>query len=142
MERIWGRVAAIAIAGYFLYFAIPALGARWAADDMMNLGLYWQRGFPGYLWDVARFWTTAYRPMGAIFYMPLYHFFNLNPVPYRVAMVGLLAANLFLSGRVAEMLTRSKAVAALTAVLVCAHGSMVPIYYNTSMLYDVMAYFS
>jgi hypothetical protein len=138
--KILGRLVAAILAGYFLYFAIPALNSQWAPDDPMNIGFYWRRGFPANLWDNLCFWTTAYRPMGSLFYMPIYYFSNLNPMPYRVAMMVILAVNLYLSYRVAEMLAGSKPVAALTTFFVCAHAGMLAIYYNTSMLYDVMAY--
>ena len=79
--------------------------------------------------------------MGAVFYLPIYDVFGMNPLPYRMAVLALLAANIFLSFRIAGLLTRSTAAATLTAVLVCAHASMLPIYYNTSMIYDVLAFF-
>ncbi len=79
--------------------------------------------------------------MGAVFYLPIYYVFGMNPLPYRVAVLALLAANIFLSWRVGWLLTKSRAAATLTAVLVWAHASMVSIYYNTSMIYDVLAFF-
>ena len=140
IDKTLGRLVSAVLAGYFLYFAIPALNSQWATDDPMNIGFYWMRGFPGNLWDNLRFWTTAYRPMGSLFYMPIYYFSNLNPMPYRVAMMVILAVNLYLSYRVAEMLAGSKPVAALTTFFVCAHAGMLAIYYNTSQLYDVLTY--
>jgi hypothetical protein len=135
------RLAALAICVYFLYFAIGAFHAGFAPDDPMNLGKYWLRGFWGGALDDVKFWSTAYRPMGAMFYLPIYHVFGMNPIPYRIAVFALLASNLYFSFRIAEWLTGSKAVGALTAVLVCAHAAMLPVYYNTSMIYDVLAYF-
>src|SRR5713226_6214379 len=79
----YGGLIALAIAAYFLYFAIGALRARFAPDDPMNLGFYYDRGFLGCVWDNLRFWSNAYRPMGAAFYLPLYRAFGLNPLPYR-----------------------------------------------------------
>jgi hypothetical protein len=107
----------------------------------MNLGVYWRRGLGTNLADVAMLWRASYRPMGAAFYLPIYDAFGMNPLPYRVAVVMLLAANTFLSWRISMLLTKSTAAATLTAVLVCAHASMATIYYNTSMIYDVLAFF-
>lgn len=131
----------VGIAAYFLYFARGAVRAHFAIDDPMNLGFYWQRGLPASLMDVVALWRNAYRPMGAAFYLPIYDAFGMNPLPYRIAVLGILAANIFLSWRIAKLLTKSTAAATLTAVLVTAHASMVPIYYNTSMIYDVLAFF-
>ena len=135
----WLIVAAIS--AYFVWLASQAIGAHFAQDDPMNMGFYWERGFWGSFWDDIRFWSTAYRPMGAMFYLPIYHLFGLNPVPYRIAVFALIAVNTVLSYRIADLLTGSKAAAALTAVLVCAHGNMGAIYFNTSQIYDILAYF-
>ena len=138
----WGRrIIGLAIAAYFLYFARGAVRAHFAVDDPMNLGIYWRRGLGTSLADTVMLWRASYRPMGAAFYLPIYHFFGMNPLPYRIAVLALLALNIFLSWRIAMMLTESIAAAALVAVLVTAHASMGPIYYNTSMIYDVLAFF-
>ncbi len=172
--RIGAWLVAAAMAVYFWHFAHGALRAHFAVDDPMNLGIYWRRGLGPSLLDVAMLWRTAYRPMGAVFYLPIYDAFGMNPLPYRIAVLALLAANIFLSFQVAmELLTGKKgtdrsvhsaglaagqgsasgdrvvsplfqsplAAATLTAVLVTAHASMTAIYYNTSMIYDVLAFF-
>lgn len=135
------RLAGLAIFAYFLYFAIGALPALFAIDDPMNLGQYWRFGFLRSLGDDLRFWSTAYRPMGAMFYLPIYHLFGIDPVPYRIAILTILGANIWISYAIAARLTNSKPAAALTAVFVCAHASMVAVYFNTSQLYDILAYF-
>ena len=134
------RWAAVPLALYFLYFAAGALRARFAVDDPMNLGFYWQRGLLHSAGDVITLWNNSYRPMAAWFYLPIYHFFGMNPLPYRIAGLAIVALNIFLSYRIALRRTGLTAAAALTAVLVCAHASMTPIYYNTSQIYDVLAF--
>ena len=141
VRKFLPAAAALSILAYFLYFAIGAVHSGFAPDDPMNLGFYWRRGFWFSAYDDLKFWSTAYRPMGAMFYMPIYRFFGMNPVPYRIGVFALLAANTYFSFRIAQMLTGSRAAAALTAVLVLAHGNMVPIFYNTSQIYDILAYF-
>ena len=127
--------------GYFAYFAWGAMSAHFAMDDPVNLGRYWMRGFERTALDNVRFWSTAYRPMGGFVYLSTYYFFRLNPLPYRIVILGIVAANIGLTWLIAERLTGSKAAAALAAALVCSHAAMVTIYYNTSMIYDVLAYF-
>jgi hypothetical protein len=140
-EKQIARLAGLAIFAYFLSFAVGALPAHWAPDDPMNLGQYWRFGFLRCLGDVVRFWSPAYRPMGAMFYLPVYFFAGIEPIPYRIAIFAILGVNTWMSYRIADRLTKSKATAALTAVLVCAHASMVAIYYNTSQIYDILAFF-
>lgn len=140
-DKILSRLAAAAIAIYFLYFAIPALRSGFAPDDPMNAGEYWLHGFWRSAGDVVTFWTTAYRPLGAFFYLPIYHVFGFTPVPFRVAALVLIVANIFLTWRVADLLMNSKAAAALAAMLATVHASMAAIFFNTSMIYDILAYF-
>lgn len=135
------RVIAAAIACYFLYFARDGVRAHFAPDDMMNLGLYWARGFLLNLADNFRFWSHTFRPMGALFYLPIYRAFGLNPLPYRIAALLILAVNVYLSYRVAKLVSRSKAAAALAAVLVCANYDKIGLFYSTSLIYDILSYF-
>lgn len=139
MNRIGVRVSALAIAIYFLYFAIPALRALFTPDDMMNIGRYWTNGFWGSWW--ADLPWAGNRPVAAGFYLPIYYLFGLNPVPYRAVILVILAANVFFTFKIVDGLTGSPAVSALAAMLGCANAGMVAIYYNTAMIYDVLAYF-
>ena len=125
---------------YYLYFAIPAIGAKWATDDPMNIRTYWNRGFWRCVGDLVNFWGGGYRPVGALFYLPLFRFFHLNPVPYRIAILTCVAATTYLLFRLVLELTNSSAVAAIAAAVSIAHPEvMVANYYNTSFLYDDFA---
>jgi len=139
-QSVWGVAAFAAVAAYFLYFAFSAVHAGFAGDDPMNLGLYWTRGFFRSVVDGMEIWSEAYRPVGAMFYLPIYHAFGLNPVPYRLAVFAILAANTYLTFRFANGVLRSNAAAVLAAVMVCAHGNMTELYLNTSQIYDLLAY--
>ena len=58
---------------------------------MMNIFGYWDPP----LWKVVlaniTFWSKFVRPLGALYYLPEYHLFGLNPVPYNVVRLLLLA---------------------------------------------------
>jgi len=70
--------------GYFLHFALPARHGGFREDEMMNLWTYWYLGaLQSFMW-LAKFWTSYYRPGGLLYYLPMYHFFGLNPFPYRI----------------------------------------------------------
>lgn len=133
-------IAAAALAAYFCYFAAGGLRAAFAPDDMMNLGSYLRRGFWPTVADNLMFWSTAYRPFGGLFYLPLYALFGLNPFPYRLADIALIALNTALTYHVARLVSGSRAAAVLAAVIVTAHAGMADLYYNTSSIYDVLAY--
>jgi len=80
-------------------------------------------------------------PTGGLFYLLMYYAFGLNPMPYRIALLAIIAGNVYLTWRIALRITASEAAAALAATLACAHANMVAIYHQTSFVYDVLAYF-
>jgi len=134
-------IARIVLGGYSLLFAFGALCAGFARDDMMNLAGYWHRGFGPTLRDCLTFWTAAYRPVGGLFYLPIYYIFGLNPLPYRIAILAIVCINIQLAFSLAMSLTRSWEIASLASVVFCAHASLADIYYSNSSIYDVLAYF-
>jgi hypothetical protein len=60
-------MAVVAIAVWFLYFAHGGLQAGFSGDDLSNLCRYLQRPARDLIFDTVRFWSTAYRPLGAFF---------------------------------------------------------------------------
>jgi hypothetical protein len=135
----WQRTAgAAAIAAYFLYFARGSTAVKCAADDLMNLDYYWRLGWSKLLVSLFAPWQGGYRPLGGFFYLPLYRAFGLNPAPYHVVLLALLAANVWLVYRLARALGCPESTSAVAAVLVCYHGGLSFLYYNTSFIYDVL----
>jgi hypothetical protein len=129
------------LAAYSVVFAFDALRAHFSPDDIGNLAGYWKRGLAATSRDCLLFWTTAYRPAGGLFYLPIYCVFGLNPLPYRILILALVCINVQLAFFLARSLTGSWAASTLTALLFCAHASLTEIYYSTSSIYDVLACF-
>jgi hypothetical protein len=77
---------------YFLHFALPSLAGGFNEDEMTGMYAYWRPGALKLLWANICFWKGFGRPAGALYYLSLYHFFALNPQPYRVVQVSILAA--------------------------------------------------
>ena len=48
-----------------------------------------------------------YRPGGALYYLPLYHFFGLNPLPYRIVQISILALSIPIAYYLARLLASS-----------------------------------
>src|SRR5262245_54958781 len=102
------RPDAICIAvliAYFLHFALLARQGGFRDDEMMNLWMYWYQVALQSVLGLAKFWTSSslnvlgstmnsYRPGGALYYLPLYHFFGLNPFPYRIVQISILALSI------------------------------------------------
>ena len=133
-------VAFAAIAAWFLYFAHGGLQAGLSGDDLMNLYGYLQKPAPTLLLDTLRFWSTAYRPLGALFYIPLYKLFGMNPLPYRIACFAILGLNLVLLYRFCARLTNSREIAFLATFLASYHAWFVDLYYSAGTIYDLLCY--
>jgi hypothetical protein len=128
---------------YFLHFALPALKAGFGEDEMMNLHSYW---FPGVLRSIRAnfcFWSISHpqRPAGALYYLPLYHFFLLDPLPYRAVQISILALNIPILFYLAQLLSGSRAVAFLVALAMCYHAHMAMLVFGGSFIYDVLCGF-
>jgi len=138
----WTKLAwAAAIAAYFCYFAAGALSVKFAPDDLMNLDYYWRLPAAKLLLALVAPWQGGYRPIGALYYLPLFRLFGLNPAPFHFVTLVLLAANTYLVYRLARVLRLPETAAAVAALLVCYHSGLSFLYYNTSFIYDVLCTF-
>jgi len=123
---------------YFFALAGPGLTTHWAPDDMQNLYFYWSRGVPELIKANLLFVTTYYRPMGGLFYLPLYWMAGLNPLPDRIVAIGLVLLNIWLSYALARRLIGDRGAAVFAALLGCFHASALGIYFSNSVIYDIL----
>lgn len=125
---------------YFLHFALPALRAGFGEDEMMNLYSYWSPGAFKSIRENFCFWSMSYplRPAGALYYLPLYHFFSLNPFPYRLVQISLLAATIPIWFHLAQSLSGSRAVGFLVALAMSYHQELAYLAFVGSFIYDVL----
>lgn len=132
---------AAVLAAYFWFFSWDAIGVKFAPDDLMNMGHYWRLSAGELLIQFVAPWTGGYRPMGAVFYLPLLRWFGLDPAPYHVAMLLILLATAFLVYRLARALGCSEAASGVAALLTCYHAGLSFLYFNTSFIYDALCCF-
>jgi len=128
------------VAAWFLYFAHGGLKAGLSGDDLMNLYAYLQKPVSVLFFDNLRFWSTAYRPLGALFYVPLYKLFGLDPLPYRILCFAILGLNLVLLYHFCVRLTNSRETAFLATFLASYHAWFVDLYYSAGTIYDLLSY--
>ena len=122
-KRRWIQFAyPMLVAAYSLPLVAVGLTARFAFDDMMNIAGYWSKGWSALIEAQFRFWSTYYRPMAGLIYLPLLDQFGLEPQPYRIVVFVLLASNALLAYYVAKLLSHSGLIALLTAALTAYHG--------------------
>jgi hypothetical protein len=126
---------------YFLHFAFPSLAAGFNEDEMMNMYVYWFSGAFKSLWANICFWTGSGRPAGALYYLPLYHFFSLNPQPYRIVQISILTASIPMLYYLARLLASSRSVAFLAVLALSYHAQLAYLVFIGSFIYDVLCGF-
>src|SRR5215472_9903741 len=126
---------------YFLHFALPALSGGFNVDEMTNLYVHWRLGMLKSLWANVCFWKGTGRPAGALYYLPLYHLFGLNPLPYRVVQIGILAASIPMVYYLASLLFSSRSITFLGVLAFCYHAQLANLVFIGSFIYDVLCGF-
>ncbi|MGE5207990.1 MAG: hypothetical protein ACM3KL_01525 [Alphaproteobacteria bacterium] len=126
---------------YFLHFALPARHGGFRDDEMMNLWTYWYVGELQSLMALAKFWTPYYRPGGALYYLPLYHFFGLNPFPYRIVQISILTLTIPVAYYLVRLLASSRSVAFLAILTFCYHPAVANLVFVGAFIYDVLCGF-
>jgi hypothetical protein len=79
--------------------------------------------------------------MGAAFYLPLYHFAGLNPLPYRAVIFLLLGLNVVLMWRFAALLSDDYLVAFVAAFVASNHAYLADLNVVTAVVYDILCFF-
>jgi hypothetical protein len=137
MEVRWRKFAlAIFLTAYFLYCNWGSLRVHFAIDELANIRYY----FDPTVWQnlLANFlpWRGDYRPFGAWYYLPVYHFAGLDPAPYQAVLLVVLMANVYFAHRLVRLLGAGELPAAVTAMVCCYHGGLANLYYNAAFIYD------
>src|SRR6266571_1718605 len=140
-RTMFDAICVIALIAYFLHFALPSVGGRLNDDEMMNLMVYWSAGALKSLWANVCFWTPFYRPGGALYYLPLYHFFALNPQPYRIVQISILTVSIPIIYYLSLSLASSRSVAFLAVLALCYHARLANLVFVGSFIYDVLCGF-
>jgi len=97
-------VCVVILIAYFLHFALSAVAAGFAEDEIVAIWTHWFPGALKSLWANICFWKGIGRPGTALYYLPLYHFFGLNPQAYRIAQISILAASIPIVYHLARLL--------------------------------------
>ncbi|MEX2263480.1 MAG: hypothetical protein WD696_16095 [Bryobacteraceae bacterium] len=134
------RLALVVVYAHFLALAADGLWSYFTPDDMMNLYGYWSKPLSRLLLDGLPLFSSGYRPAGALFYVPVFHVFGFDPLPFRVVCFLLLALNLYLNFAFVHRLTGSSAAAIVSALLFSYHAHFADLYYSSGAVYDLLAF--
>ena len=138
----WARISrilgAVMIAAFFWAFQKRVLKAHFGPDEMMNIYGVWNPP----LWKVflanLTFWSKFVRPMAGAYYIPLFHFFNLNPVPYNITRIAMLAVNTLLFYKLARSIAGSWWVAVLASFPIAYHAGLGNLAFDGAFIYDAL----
>jgi hypothetical protein len=126
---------------YFLHFAIPSLVGGFAEDEMTGMYVYWYPGTFKAFWANICFWKGVGRPAGALYYLPLYHFFALDPRPYRIIQISILASSIPIVYYLARLLSSSRSAAFLAVLIFCYQPQLAGLVFVGSFIYDALCGF-
>jgi len=137
-SRWWKAALALFLAGYFLYFNWGSLRVHFALDDLSNIRYYFDMPPAQAVLANLLPWRGDFRPLGALFYLPVYRFAGLNPAPYQAVLLAILLANVYFAWRLVRLLGGGELAAALVALVCCYHAGVANLYYNAAFVYDAM----
>ena len=137
----WSRLD-LGILGAFVLFTLPitlpVLQSFFTFDDLENLSYYTKR--PGQaLWSNLVVFTSFRRPAGALFYLPSYWLFGLNPLPLYATGFSLFYLNLGLFYWLVLRLTGRRLTAALALVVCAFHPHIYNVLFNFGAVYELLA---
>ena len=130
--------AAVLLAAFFWAFQGRALKSHFGPDEMMNIYGYWAPPLWKVLLANLAFWSNFVRPMAAVYYLPLFHMFKLNPVPYSWVRIGMLAVNTVLFYKLARTVSRSWWVAVLAAFPIAYQANLGNLSFDGAFIFDTL----
>jgi hypothetical protein len=142
-SRSFFLLASLFILAYFALFSYDSLNTYLSFVDGMNLTTMhhvWEVPFRRNLIEILKVFTKENRPLGALFYRPMYAAFGFNSFAFRVAVYILLIVNIIIAHRFARRFGATKGAAALSTLLFCYNASLSDLYYNTGTVYDLLCF--
>ncbi len=129
---------AAAVLIYFLAMADGGLRAGITTDDIYNLSAHCNQTAGAILKSIVLYFSPAYRPLGSLFYCPIFGLFGLNPAPYRAICFFLLAVNIGIMACFVRVVTQSSGVMLTATLIGCFHPRFVELYWNTGTIYEIL----
>ena len=139
-QRLLQVLGALIICGWLFAGAGDGLNASFTTDDLVNMTSYQSRTMLELIEDNVLYFSPSYRPMGALFYRPLFAVFGLTPLPFRIVSVVLLTINLGLAFTVFRWIAGSGHIAALATLMFTFHPRLVDLYWSSGTIYDILCF--
>ena len=128
----------LVLAVFFCIFHAGVFKAHFGPDEMMNLYGHWQPPLWKTMFADLHFWSKTVRPMGAVYYLPAYRLFGLNPVPFSAVRCIILLVNTLVFFQLANAIMRSWWAATLAAFPIAYQATIGNLHYDGAFIYDVL----
>ena len=142
-KKTWRLLAALALGIYLFRLTRGALHLPLSPDAITNI--YRVYSYPVSMLlraNVLFFETSPYfRPFASAWYLAIFHFAGVNPLPYQALNLLVLAANALLTYAVARRLTGWRDAGWLSALLASYHTQFNGLYFDAGFIFDVLCYF-
>ncbi len=117
---------------------MAAVYVHFSSDEMMNVYRYWELRAWKVIWADVLFWRKTIRPMASLYYLPLFHMFDLNPWPYTVESLALVLLDSLLLVRLAARIIGSLSATTLVVLVIAYHPDLASLTHNGSFIYDLL----
>ena len=118
--------------------SLQMLGAYLSFDDLKNISDYVRRPGEALTSNLVLF-TSFKRPLGAVFYLPLYRLFGLDPFPYYLTGCLLFSLNLGLLYLLVLQLSKSRWLSLASTALFAFHPYVHTVLFNFGTVYEMTA---
>jgi len=141
--RLLFFLGALFLLGYQLFFTFDGFNTVFGGDDGMNLlslHHHWEIPLRQVALQALRVVTPEYRPLGGLFYRPMFMIFGYDPLAFRIAIALIMLAAIWLVYLLARALEMPRSAAALCCLLFSYNAGTMDFQYNTGTIYDLLAF--
>ena len=139
LARAAAFATGVALFAWFLFLIRGGLACWFDADDLMNCYYYWSRPWSALVKANLAFWSSYYRPGGGLFYRSIFALWGFHPLPFRIAVLALLAVNFALMAVAVWQLTGARW-GTLVALMLLINPAFSSAYFDTGTIYDILAF--
>ena len=140
LRRILYPLTAALILGYFLFFSWKSLHMYFDNDDMYALYFAWSKPLGQVVRENLFFWKGEFRPLGAFFYRGIFAAAGFNPLPFRIAALGVCLLNTSICFWFTRLISASERTAALATLLFAFQARMLEVWFRTTVIFDSLCF--
>jgi hypothetical protein len=140
--RVWSLLSTFLVAVYFIAYTRGAWHSYFSADDVTNLYRSWIFPLSALFKANVLFFLNSpfFRPLASAWYRVIYFVVGFKPLPFHVANLLILGANIWLTYCLSRRLTGSPEVGLAAALLISYHPGFGSLYFDTGFVFDVLCY--